>query len=408
MKNILSFGMGVESSALLLRWLEEPESRDFDLERDLIVITSHTGGEYIDTQKLCEEHLLPRMRQHHVRYVQVARAGHLEADGIKVLSDTRHPSEVHLQGAYTLNEELQAAGTVPQFSGERRCSLKFKAWVIETWLARELSGQSYRHALGYNADEQLRIAKSERAFADREAIPVRVAFGFNCDEESRIARAAKYDTELRQGWYPLAAWGWSREQCLRYLKEMTGETWPKSACIYCPFNALKEDGLARMRQFPEQVAGALLLEHQSLALNPRGMLYRDRTLHSIIAGDHHTEALRHFQQRLAAAEYALYRVRRIYRAPGQADRAVEKRLTGRRAQMNEAFEEISSLLKVRVEHDIRYGYVREREPDHYPTVEEFFVVAPAAVESKTRYGFAWFEARWNEALGQTGQERLFE
>lgn len=407
MKTILSFGMGVESSALLLRWLEEPESRDFDLERDLIVITSQTGGEYPDTKKLCEEHLLPRLRRHQVRYVQVARAGHLEADGIKVLSDTRRPFEIHLQGAYTLQEELSAAGTVPQFSGERRCSLKFKAWVIESWLAQELCGQPYRHALGYNADEKSRIAKSERAFAEREPEQVRVAFGFNCDEESRIARAAKYDTELRQGFYPLAEWRWSRERCLQYLKEMTGATWRKSACVYCPFNALKEEGLARMRQFPEQVADALMLEHQSLALNPRGMPYRDRTLHFIIAGDHHTEALRHFQQRLETAEYALYRVRRIYRAPGQADRAVEKRLTGDRTEMNEAFEETSSLLNVRVEHNIRYGYVREREPDHYPTVEEFFVVAPAAVESKTRYGFDWFEAKWREALGETGQERLF-
>ena len=407
MKTVLSFGMGVESSALMLRWLEEPESRDFDLERDLIVITSQTGGEYPDSKKLCEEYLLPRMRQCRVRYVQVARAGHLEADGIKVLSDTRRPFEIHLQGAYTLQEELSAAGTVPQFAGERRCSLKFKAWVIETWLAQELCGRSYRHAFGYNADEQSRIAKSERAFAEREPERVRVAFGFNCDEESRIARAAKYDTELRQGFYPLAEWRWSRERCLQYLKEMTGATWRKSACVYCPFNALKEEGLARMRQFPEQVADALMLEHQSLALNPRGMLYRDRTLHSIIAGDHHTEALRHFQQRLEAADYALYRVRRIYRAPGQADRAVENRLTGERAEMNEAFEEISSLLNVRVEHNIRYGYVREREPGRYPTVEEFFVVAPAAIESKTRYGFDWFEAKWREVLGETGQESLF-
>lgn len=81
-----------------------------------------TGGEYPDSKELCEEHLLPRMRSHRVRYVQVARAGHLESDGIKVLSDTREPFEIHLQGAYTLNEELRAAGTVPQFSGERRCS----------------------------------------------------------------------------------------------------------------------------------------------------------------------------------------------------------------------------------------------------------------------------------------------
>jgi hypothetical protein len=163
-----------------------------------------------------------------------------------------------------------------------------------------------------------------------------------------------------------------------------------------------------MRQFPEQVAEALMLEHQSLALNPCGMLYRDRTLHSIIAGDYHPEALRHFQQRLEAAEYALYRVRRIYRAPGQADRAVEKLMTGSRAEMMERFEQASSHLKVRVEHDISYGYVREREPDRYPAVEEFFVVAPATVESKTRHGFAWFETRWRETLGDSSQVRLFK
>lgn len=408
MKIVLSFGMGVESSALLLRWLEEPESRDFNLEHDLIVVTSQTGGEYPDTKNLCEEHLLPRLRRHRIRYVQVARAGHLEADGIKVLSDTRRPFEIHLQGAYTLSEELRAAGTVPQFSGERRCSLKFKAWVIETWLAQELSGQSYLHALGYIVDEQSRIVKSEHAFAEREPEQVRVAFGFNCDEESRIIRAAKYDTALRQGWYPLSDWRWSRERCQQYLKEITGATWQKSACVYCPFNALKDDGIARMQQFPEQVAEALLLEHQSLALNPRGTLYRDRTLRSITSDNHLIEALRHFRRRLETTEYALYRVRRIYRAPGRADRAVEKLMTGCQAEMITSFQQMTLHLKVRVEHDISYGYARERETDRYPTVEEFFVVAPATVESKTRYGFEWFEARWKEAVGETGQEWLFD
>jgi hypothetical protein len=30
------------------------------------------------------------------------------------------------------------------------------------------------------------------------------------------------------------------------------------------------------------------------------------------------------------------------------------------------------------------------------------------VESKTRFGFDWFEAKWREALGETGQEELFD
>jgi len=199
----------------------------------------------------------------------------------------------------------------------------------------------------------------------------------------------------------------NREDCLRYLKEVTGETWLKSACTYCPYSILKEDGIARMRKFPERIAEALLLEHQSLSLNPRGTLYRGRTLLSIITNNHHSEALRYFRMLLEASEYALYHVRRIYEGPGHADRAVERLMIGSRAEMTARFERMASRLEARVQHGISYGYVRKREPDHYPSVEEFFVVAPAAVESKTRYGFEWFEARWTEALGESAQERRF-
>jgi hypothetical protein len=406
MKTILSYGMGVESSTLILRWMDNESLRDFDLAEDLIVITAQVGDEYPDQKILLEKHILPRMRPHRIRYVQVARAGHLEAEGIVVLDDTRQPRRVYLDGAYRLSQELRAAGTVPQFAGDHRCSLKFKKFAIELWIQQEMAGEYYRHALGYNAEEQKRVEKSERAFAEHQ--PVRIAFGFNSDEGVRISKAQRYDTPLRHGWYPLVEWGMNREDCLRYLKEVTGETWPKSACVACPFNALKQDGIARMRQFPEQVAEALLLEHQSLSFNPRGTLYRGRTLLSIITNNHHTEALQLFRMRLEAVRYALYRVRRIYKAAGHADRAVEKLMTGSRAEMIACFEQSSSRLEVRVEHDIRYGYVRKRKPDRYPSVEEFFVVAPAVVESKTRYGFEWFEAKWRDAVGEPCQEKLFE
>jgi len=408
MKVVLSYGMGVESSALLLRWLEESASCGFDLERDLIVISSQTGGEYPDTKVLCETHILPRLRRQRVRFVQVARAGHLEADGIVVLDDAREPTELYLEGAYTLYEELREAGTVPQFSGARRCSLKFKAWVIETWLAQQMEDEPFRHAFGFNANEQARIAKSEAALAERIVEPVRVAFGFNCDEEARIAKATQYDTPLRQGWYPLAEWGWSRARCSEYLQSITGTSWEKSACVFCPFNALKADAIERLRQFPAQVTDALLLEHQSLALNPRGSLYRDRTLYSLAIEYQLEEALRCFRRRLNAADYALYRVRRIYSAPGVAHRAVEKLLTGNRTKLERQFALRSAQGSVRSENGFRYGFVRERVSDFYPTVEEFFIVAPAVVESKTHHGFAWFEARWQAATGESPQVKLFE
>jgi hypothetical protein len=57
---------------------------------ELVVITSQVGNEYQDTGRDVEAHILPLMREHRIRYVQVARKGHLEAEGITVLDDSRH------------------------------------------------------------------------------------------------------------------------------------------------------------------------------------------------------------------------------------------------------------------------------------------------------------------------------
>src|SRR5207244_2672578 len=75
----------------LLRWVTTPATRPCSLE-DLIVITSQVGDEYTDTGRDVEAHILPLMRAQGIRYVQVARHGHFEADGIAVLDDSRTPA----------------------------------------------------------------------------------------------------------------------------------------------------------------------------------------------------------------------------------------------------------------------------------------------------------------------------
>ncbi len=45
MKTILSYGMGIESSSLLVYWCENRSRLDFDLTEDLIAITAKTGDE---------------------------------------------------------------------------------------------------------------------------------------------------------------------------------------------------------------------------------------------------------------------------------------------------------------------------------------------------------------------------
>ena len=93
---ILSYGMGVESTGILVRWILEPSCRDFELS-DLIVVTAQTGHEFADTKECVEVYLLPLLRAHGVRWVQIARAGNSSTDGIVVLADTRSPETAALQ-----------------------------------------------------------------------------------------------------------------------------------------------------------------------------------------------------------------------------------------------------------------------------------------------------------------------
>jgi len=405
MHTILSYGMGVESSAVLARWLLTPLSCPCPLE-ELIVITSQTGNEYTDTKHHVEAYILPLLRRHKVRYVQVARAGHLESDGVTVLSDTREPEALWIQGDYKLSDELRAAGTVPQFGGvSHACSLKFKAWVIETWMSLNLT-EPIRHAFGYNANEGARRTKSNEATAKR------VAFGFNTDEQDRINRAIAYDSPSRQSVYPLFEWGWSRQDCLDYLQQCFGVIWRKSACVACPFNALKEDGIQRHREHPEQVAEAMMLEHLSLSLNPRGTLYRNKSLIDITLRSDNTAASEAFELALRQAEWAVYRVRRIYQAAKDGTGKPNPNKKGIAYRAVEQITETSSqtaakerLLSLRVGHEvaeargITYLYAR-RCGSTYPAREEFLVALPAFVATKARYGLEWFEEKWEASQGR--------
>lgn len=387
---LLSYGMGVESSAVLARWCLEPAVRPCPL-NELIVITAQTGDEYADTGRDVETHILPLIRSHSIRFVQVARAGHHEADGIVVLEDTRLPTQVRLRGGYRLSDELRRTGTVPQYAGQHRCSLKFKAWVIETWLDANIRTGRARHAFGYNSEETARVERCDASIRER------IAFGFNSEEGERVARSMTYNTVRRTAFYPLVEWGWNRARCEQYLRDVFRIDWKKSACVYCPFTPLRGAALERHREHPDAVADAMLLEHVSLALNPRATLYRDRSLIQITREDRNMRAAERYESRLASLPWAIYRVRRIYSAPGKADRAVERQAVyGSHAAASDA-------LRDRALHDsaeltelrgILYGFIERRSETVFPCREEYIVAAPGIVEDKARHGLAHFESKW--------------
>lgn len=460
----VNYGMGVESEAALEKWIEDPSSRYFALGGHRIpfdwdqvtLVSSQTGGEDRLTKYLVTQFTLPRLRDLEIRFVQVARAGPLQSDGIVILSDTRAPDTLYIEGAYTLQDELLATGTVPQFAGGRHlCSLKTKRDVVEPFVNFDLNepkvceyprredvaaGQQVPPVLrfyNYNAGEQARIRESDAAIREHnlkscgiafsynsnegsrisesdaaiaklnEHYGYGLAFAFNRDEQSRITEAKTYDIAPRVGIYPLELWGWSRERCLDYIRERLGVLWHRSRCSFCPFNSLTASDIERHKLYPEELSNALLIEYIALAMNPRATLYKTRSLYEIAVEHQMSEGLRLFDEQVKAAAWSLYRVRRIYNAKGgdphkkgQTDRCVERLDTGTREAMQRAFQEKAKGLLVESHRLHLYAYVRHRAAEElYPTAEEYFVACPNTVQTKARYGVEWFDEKWYRTVG---------
>lgn len=369
---LLRYGMGVDSTAILLRWMLEPASRrNFPLS-DLVALTAQTGDEYPDTKRDVEAHVLPRMREAGVRFVQVARAGLYEKSGIVVLADTTAPTALHTEGAYKLSEEMTAAGTIPaRRSGQKLCTQKFKGWVLDRWIAGAgLDGAGVRHAIGFESEETERVEK-DKGYT-RNDIP----------------------TE-----YPLVEWGWNRQRCIDYIREVTGITWRKSACVFCPFASLKGSGCVdRYREDPDSAVKALLLEAASLMLNPRVGLFSGRTLRQVVEKSGNHEAMSRFRTALdGAEEWAVYRVRRAYTAPAKAFRELTTMFRGSRSACQGFLDGSAPTAGASEvdEHGFERLYTLRREDGVYPTREEMFVVGPAGIADKvlrTAFDKAWARA----------------
>jgi hypothetical protein len=311
---ILSYGMGVDSSAILARWLLEPESRDFDLD-DLVVITAMTGDEFPKTGELVERHILPLLRENRVRYVQVARAGRLQTDGTTVLDDSRNPTRLYIQGAYKLSDENRTQGVLPIAGGTRKCSIHAKGWPLDASINAILEGarfspgdyiphlgrgakytsRDFRHVIGFNAEETARAAKDE------------------------LASVGRFDG--RQSWYPLITdWGWGRKACEDYLAASFGEPWAKSCCTYCPFIKDTSRHVERLAASPEVAQLALALEYSAMALNAnsalfpkswrRGERWTGTSLRSLVEAAGEYPILKRFNAYLRTVPWAIYHVER--------------------------------------------------------------------------------------------------
>lgn len=407
---IFSNGMGAESGYLTLRLLDDPTYRDFDLGR-LVIVSAQTGFEDPATARFVEDVLMPRARAHRVRWIQVGRRSPHEGGGYVILDDSREPRVCFVAGAYTIQQEMREAGTVPTLAGERKCSLHSKAAPVEAVISEYLGleGKPYRHIFGYSRGEEGRVAKSEAAVAARNLERAR-------REAPRRERGKKAECTLKDAWwldgasravaegrgemgeYPIVREGKTRDECVAWIAANYGASAPKSRCVFCCFQKPERDPsvVARWLETPaELVAEALAIELASLRLNPRIMLFGDSTMREHVERAGYCEALDLLEETLASVEHAVYRVRRVITAPGKGPRRLERMAVGARDEIEALFaREFAPGRTTRELHGAVYAFVHERERDVFPTFEEYFVIAPAYAGDKVAGRPETFEQTW--------------
>ncbi|CPT78094.1 Uncharacterised protein [Mycobacteroides abscessus] len=371
---VASFGLGLDSTSMIVRWMTDPASRDFDLS-ELAVVSAMTGHESQATISAMSRLIIPMLAAHSVRFIQVARAQRRTTRagaGVVVLDDSRWPSRLHADGIYTLGDEMLAAATLPQLGGKRLCSVHAKGDALDPVIARITKGHRYRHAVGFEADERSR--------SDKDRL---------------------HDTDLRRGWYPLQDWGWTRRDCAQYLLDVLGEEIPKSCCGFCPFAmssaAGRDQVITRYRREPNLAADALFLEYVARSINPSQTLIVGSSAADLVADAELTEALALFQSRLDSAEWSLYEVRRVVRPArngrGITARALEVLATGTRTAMADQLAAQPGRRVVGADGIVRHILRDRSEGD----TDHLFVAAPAGPQSKKRSGF---EQWWQEATGE--------
>jgi hypothetical protein len=379
--------MGVDSTELLVEWLTNPKSRDFDL-RDLTVITAQVGDEFKDTKRLVEKYVLPLMRKHKVRFIQIARleltgavrrGGRRGLPAYEVLDDSRSPRKLYIQGGhYRISDEFFMAGTVPQWSeaqlgaGGRRgrlCTFHWKGEPLDALIEDLTGGKKFRHVIGFNRDEL-----------------------------GRVKRDQSYSGVDRKSEYPLVEWGWGRILCEQRLKERFGEPWRKSCCTFCPFVSAPSmrEHLERWENEPRACAEALMMEYTALALNPTQTLYPRQRALALVEDAGLVKCLRAYREMMRRAGWALYRVRRAWRTQGGAKRSTEVLAKDGRPAMSRRLNAAAKRAgkKVVADGDHQRVIVKQR-PTRFPGREEMLTVAPVGVEAKRTPGFdKWWRGDW--------------
>lgn len=194
---VLSYGVGVDSTALLIELVARGEAPD-------LVLTADPGAEKPETYAyldMMRDWMAERGIRHEVvRYV--------------TKRFKNYPPYQDLAGSLLTN------GCLPSVAfGRSSCSLKYKVAPQDAFL------RGWRPAL--------------EAWARGQKVVRLIGYDFSARDTQRYRHAATIKDPLYDNQYPLRAWQWDRDACTNRITAEGLPVPPKSSCVFCL--AMKED-----------------------------------------------------------------------------------------------------------------------------------------------------------------------
>lgn len=232
--NVLAFGGGTDSTAILCGWVEKGYQAIDPID---LILFADTGGERPWTYE-------------HIERMQVWLNLH-GMPPITVIRATRKDGS-----EFTLEQDCVENGRLPSLAyGFKTCSQKFKVAPQDKFLNNYAPAKAWwRKKRG--SDAERKITK---------------LIGYEYSEKHRWMKAPLEDEKYFYE-FPLVEWGWSRPDCLAAISRAGIPLPGKSSCFFCPATKKPElDALAA--EFPELLRRAVAME-----ANARGSLKTSKGL----------------------------------------------------------------------------------------------------------------------------------
>ena len=202
---VLAYGIGVDSTALLVELSARGEPPD-------LVLTADPGAEkpeIYDYQKLIAAWMAARRIPYEVvRYV---------------------PRRFkHWPPYYSILANVLTNATLPSISlGRHSCSLKWKVAPQDAFLKR--------------------WAPAQAAWARGQKVTRLIGYDASPADTRRYAHASAIDDPLFNCRYPLREWNWTRDRCIARIEAAGLPVPPKSSCFFC--GAIRPDEVRALPQW---------------------------------------------------------------------------------------------------------------------------------------------------------------